>query len=85
MELPAITEDVARALVRLQLNEDFQTVFKYVDGHADHLRAANDAEMNIDLLRQRQGAIQALGSLRRNVGKAREVLRRFEDSKRGKE
>ena len=37
MELPAITEDVARALVRLQLNEDFQTVFKYVDGHADHL------------------------------------------------
>lgn len=82
IELPALTEDVARALVRLQLNEDFQTVFKYVDGHADHLRTANDTEMNTDLLRQRQGAIQALGSLRRNVGKAREVARRFEESRR---
>jgi hypothetical protein len=73
-----LTEDAARALMRLRHSEDWLTILRFLAASTNELRAANDAEMDVNLLRQRQGAIQMLTTIEALPARSKDLLLRVE-------
>lgn len=77
-----LTGDAARALMRLRHSEDWTEILRFLSESANQLRAANDSELNVDLLRQRQGAIQTLTQIESLPARAKDMLTREEAARR---
>ena len=77
IELDLNDERAARALTRLRANADWLDFSAWLAAQQTALRKVNDSEENECLLRQRQGAIQALSVILEAAAKAPEIFETF--------
>ena len=72
-----LTEKAATAIAHLDTNENFKVYVAFIEDTLENLRAESDTLSTIDELKISQGKRQILVSLLKDIGSAREALRRY--------
>lgn len=80
MEL-RLDAQTAGALAALRHDRNFQAVLAWLANQAQAARVLNDSELVLDVLRQRQGWIQAFAAFQSEVSEIESTVMRFRENR----